>query len=59
VPRVLTHVTDVSSVESVDGLFRMLDSEGVLPDVLVNNAGYLEKCLPVHETDPEDCEHLS
>jgi NADP-dependent 3-hydroxy acid dehydrogenase YdfG len=51
-PRVLTHVTDVTSNESVEGLFIMLDKEGVLPDVLINNAGYLEKSQLIHESDP-------
>jgi NADP-dependent 3-hydroxy acid dehydrogenase YdfG len=53
-PKVLTHVTDVTSIESVDGLFAMLDTERVLPDVLVNNAGYLERVRKIHESDPAE-----
>jgi NAD(P)-dependent dehydrogenase (short-subunit alcohol dehydrogenase family) len=53
-PKVLTHVTDVTSIESVDGLFAMLDKERVLPDVLVNNAGYLERVRKIHESDPAE-----
>jgi NAD(P)-dependent dehydrogenase (short-subunit alcohol dehydrogenase family) len=51
-PRVLTHVTDVTSTESVEALFVRLDREGVLPDVLVNNAGDGERIQPLHLSDP-------
>jgi NAD(P)-dependent dehydrogenase (short-subunit alcohol dehydrogenase family) len=51
-PRVLTHVTDVTSTESVEALFVRLDREGVLPDVLVNNAGDGEHIQPLHLSDP-------
>jgi NAD(P)-dependent dehydrogenase (short-subunit alcohol dehydrogenase family) len=53
-PKVLTHVTDVTSIESVERLFAMLDAEGVLPDVLINNAGFLMPFAKLHEDDPTE-----
>jgi hypothetical protein len=53
-PTVLTHITDVASNESVERLFAMLDDAGVLPDVLVNNAGYLMPNAKLHEADPAE-----
>jgi NAD(P)-dependent dehydrogenase (short-subunit alcohol dehydrogenase family) len=53
-PKVLTHVTDVTSIESVERLFAMLDAEGVLPDVLINNAGFLMPSAKLHEADPTE-----
>jgi NAD(P)-dependent dehydrogenase (short-subunit alcohol dehydrogenase family) len=49
---VLAHATDVTSIDSVEALFARLDREGVLPDVLVNNAGDQEDILPMHLSDP-------
>jgi NADP-dependent 3-hydroxy acid dehydrogenase YdfG len=53
-PKVLTHVTDVTSAESVERLFAALDAEGILPDVLNNNAGFLMQNAKLHETDPAE-----
>ncbi|KZT70840.1 putative oxidoreductase [Daedalea quercina L-15889] len=53
-PKVLIQVTDVASEESVKALFDMLAKEGVQIDVLVNNAGYMEKTVPVHLADPAE-----
>ena len=41
-PKVVVQVMDVTSEESVNALFDMLDREGISIDVLVNNAG---KCV--------------
>jgi hypothetical protein len=53
-PTVLTHITDVTSNESVERLFKMLDDAGILPDVLVNNAGILMPSANLHEADPAE-----
>jgi NADP-dependent 3-hydroxy acid dehydrogenase YdfG len=38
-PRILAWATDVSSNDSVEALFAMLDREGVVIDTLITNAG--------------------
>jgi len=53
-PKVLVQVTDVTSEDSIKVLFDLLAKEGVHIDVLVNNAGYLEKAVPVHAIDPTE-----
>jgi len=48
--KVIKVTTDVTNKESVKALFDVI--EGHI-DVLINNAGVLEPCIPVHEQDPD------
>lgn len=38
-PKVITHIADVTSEESVEALFKQLAQDSISVDVLVNNAG--------------------
>lgn len=47
---VIVHVADLCDPASVDALFK---AAGEL-DVLINNAGYLEPCVPIRDSDPSE-----
>jgi NAD(P)-dependent dehydrogenase (short-subunit alcohol dehydrogenase family) len=46
-------VTDVSRSDSVATLFAGLDAQGLVPEILVNNAGNASPAVPIHEVTDE------
>ena len=53
-PQALSLAVDVSSEGSVAEAAKKVETEFGRLDILLNNAGYLEKFVPPHEQDPSD-----
>jgi NAD(P)-dependent dehydrogenase (short-subunit alcohol dehydrogenase family) len=53
-PKILTLELDVCSQESVEAAATKVRGAFSSVDILINNAGYLERWSPIHETDPQD-----
>lgn len=53
-PKILKMYLDIQSRESVEAAAKKVEECCGSLDVLVNNAGYLEKFLPIAESDPDD-----
>jgi NAD(P)-dependent dehydrogenase (short-subunit alcohol dehydrogenase family) len=51
---VLVLELDVSSQDSVEAAAAKVQSEVSALDILINNAGYLERRFAIHETNPQD-----
>lgn len=57
-PQIITHVTDICCLESMNALFNDLDQLNISLDVLVNNAGVMSPIEKIHESDPYVSENL-
>ena len=53
-PQVLTITLDIQNRGSIEAAATEIDRAFGKLDIVVNNAGYLEKWLPIGETDPDD-----
>lgn len=53
-PKIVTVNLDVTSRETIEAAAKKVDEEFGRLDILINNAGYLEKPLPIGESDPDD-----
>lgn len=53
-PKILKVQLDVQSRQSVEAAAKETEKVFGSVDVLINNAGYLEKWLPIAESDPDD-----
>lgn len=53
-PKILSIVLDVTSPSSVAAAAEKVKSEFGRLDILINNAGYLEKFLPIIDSDPDE-----
>jgi len=52
-PRVLKLKLDVTKREDVESVAKLVKSELEYLDVIVNNAGFLEKAVPIIDSDPD------
>jgi NAD(P)-dependent dehydrogenase (short-subunit alcohol dehydrogenase family) len=50
--KVLALAGDITSPPAVDSLFNKIASEGIVLDLLVNNAGIMGNFIPITESDP-------
>ncbi|KAL8693983.1 MAG: hypothetical protein Q9218_001281 [Villophora microphyllina] len=53
-PKILNIRLDISSRQSIEDAAKHVEESFGSVDVLVNNAGYLEKFLPIVESDPDE-----
>lgn len=53
-PKVLALSLDITSLTSVEASLKEIESNFGTLDVLINNAGYMEKSLSITESDPDD-----
>lgn len=53
-PNVLRIKCDITSVDDCGKAAELVEKEYGRLDILINNAGYLEKWKKIHESDPED-----
>jgi NAD(P)-dependent dehydrogenase (short-subunit alcohol dehydrogenase family) len=53
-PKVLAIKLDVTSVASVEAAAQTAEKEVASLDILINNAGYLEKWVPIADSDAEE-----
>lgn len=53
-PKMLTIKCDITSVDDCANAAKQVEQSFGRLDILINNAGYLEKWKKIHESDPED-----